>query len=111
MVKHLAFNEFDMAGIANAVNRYKEAGLRANYSIEEKVAGVVRIVFENPITRDGSLVVFDVHKVAKPGWFGDKAHWVVQLFSKEPGADTPTKHGCVRGKTQGPRSISSQKSI
>jgi hypothetical protein len=101
MVKHLPFSEFDMAGISNAVGRYKEAGLRADYNIAEKAAGIVRIVFENPTTPDGSLIVFDVHKVARPGWLvGDKAHWVVQLSSKQPGTKIIEQHGCVTGKTQ-----------
>ncbi|MBX9773980.1 MAG: hypothetical protein K2Y71_06160 [Xanthobacteraceae bacterium] len=100
MAKHLPFNEFDIAGITNAVSRYKGAGLRADYNIDEKAAGIVRIVFENPMAQDGSLVVFDIHKVARPGWFGDKAHWVVQLSSKQVETNALTKHGCVRGQTQ-----------
>ena len=44
-------------------------------------------------------MVFDLHKIARPGWFGDKAHWIVQLSSKEPGTESE-KHGCVTGKTQ-----------
>ena len=52
MAKHLAFNEFDMAGITNVVSRYKSAGLRADYDIADKAAGMVRIVFENPMRRE-----------------------------------------------------------
>jgi hypothetical protein len=100
MVEHLQFNEFDMAGVTNAVSRYEEAGLRADYNITDRGAGVVSIVFENPMTRDGSLVIFDIHKVARPRWFGKKAHWVVQLSSKHLGVEAPTKHGCVEGSTQ-----------
>jgi hypothetical protein len=87
-------------GFPGTLNRYKAAGLRADYNIDQKAAGIVRVVFENPMTRDGSLVVFDVHKVARPGWLGDRAHWVVQLSSKQSGVGTLTQHGCVAGKTQ-----------
>ncbi|MPZ37243.1 MAG: hypothetical protein GEU95_04140 [Rhizobiales bacterium] len=99
MAKHLGFNDYDIAGITNAITRYKSAGLRADYDITDKAAGVVRIVLENPVSRDGSLVVFDVHKVGRRGWFRDKANWVVQLASKQPGTDLQ-QHGCVSGTMQ-----------
>jgi hypothetical protein len=98
MAKHLPFNEFDMSGVTNAVNRYKAAGLRADYSIEGKDAGIVSIVFENPVKGDGSLVVFEVHKLTRPGWIGEKAWWVVQLWSRSTNGDD--KRGCVCGKMQ-----------
>ena len=98
-VKHLPFGDFDMAGVTNLVSQYKAAGLCADYDISEKTAGVVKIIFDNPI-KQNSAVVFEIHKVARPGWFGDKAHWVVQLFSKEADAAALQKHGCAFGKTQ-----------
>jgi hypothetical protein len=100
MAKHLPFNEFDLSGITNAVNRYKGAGLEPDYSLEGKAGGVVSIMMRNPMTRDGSLVGFEVHKLARPGWFGDKAWWVVQLYSKSAESETVEKRGCVTGKTQ-----------
>ena len=86
--------------MTTAVTRYKAAGLRADYSLADMANGVVRIVFENPMMPDETLVVFDIHKVARPGWFGNKAPWVVQLASKPPYTDNIVKHGCVRGTTQ-----------
>ena len=52
------------------------------------------------MTGDGSLVVFEVHKLTRPGWFGEKAWWVVQLWSKSPDGDGDEKRGCVSGKIQ-----------
>jgi hypothetical protein len=98
MIKHLPFNEFDMSAITNAVSRYKDAGLLADYNIEKKAAGVVSILFENPTTRDGSLVVFEVHKLAGRGWFGVRARWVVQLRSRRAEGATTEKQGCVAGR-------------
>ncbi|MGY2938847.1 hypothetical protein ACVWZ6_008449 [Bradyrhizobium sp. GM6.1] len=98
MIEHLSFNEFDMAGITNAVSRYKSAGLRADYDISEKASGVVRIALDNPIAQDGSIAIFEIHKVARSGWLGKKAGWVVQLFSQSPGSNE-NKHGCVGEKT------------
>jgi hypothetical protein len=98
-IRHLAFGPSDVDGVTRAVNAFKTAGLRADTSIDQMAGGIVRLVFEHP-TRDGSLVVFDIHKLARSGWFGDKTHWVVQLWSKQPGADAPQQHGCVAGKTQ-----------
>jgi hypothetical protein len=99
MIEHLPFNEFDMSAITNAVDRYKAAGLRADYN-EQKAAGVISILLENPTTRDGSLVVFEVHKLARATWFGQRALWVVQLWSQPPGGKTAEKRGCVTGKMQ-----------
>src|SRR5262245_55494175 len=100
MVKHLPFNEFDMCAVTNAVNRYKGAGLWADYNIEQKAAGVVGIVLENPMTRDGSLTVFEVHKLARPAWFGKRAMWVVGLWLQPPGSALGETRGWVTGKTQ-----------
>jgi hypothetical protein len=100
MVKHLPFNEFDMSAITNVVNRYKGAGLRADYNMARKVAGVVSIVLEDPMKRDGSLAVFEVHKLARPTWFGNRAWWVVQLWSQSVQSRMAEKRGCVTGKTQ-----------
>ena len=100
MVKHLPFKEFDMCAITNAVNRYKGAGLWADYNLEQKAGGVVSIVLENPMMRDGSLVVFEVHKLARPTWFGQRALWVVQLWSRPPGSKAAETRGCVTGKIQ-----------
>ena len=99
MAKHLPFSEFDMAGITTAVNRYKSAGLRADYDIQDKAAGVVKIALENPMSRDGSFVFFEIHKLTRPGWLGEKAWWVIQLWSKGLD-DVSKKHGCVSGRTQ-----------
>ena len=100
MVKHLPFNEFDMCAITNAVNRYKGAGLWADYDVEQKAAGVVSIALENPMTRDGSLALFEVHKLARPAWFGERAMWVVQLWSQPAGSKAVETRGWVTGKTQ-----------
>jgi len=100
MPKHLPITEFDMSGIYVAVNRYKSAGLKADYSVEQRTAGIVTIVLENPMTRDGSIAAFEIHKLARPGWFGEKAWWVIQLCSKSPGASQFERRGCVSAKTQ-----------
>ncbi len=99
MVEHLPFNEFDMAGVTNTVERLKNTGLYTDYSDDDKEAGIVKIGFENPVTRDGSLVLFVIHKVARPGSSVIRLGWVVQLCSKLPGAEK-INHGCVKGVTQ-----------
>ncbi len=99
--KHLPYTDFDIAGIVSAVNRYKEAGLRADYDPRQKAEGLVRVIFANPIRQDGSFVAFDVHKLAaRRGWFGDKAYWVIQLWSREPDGVFEMR-GCVSGAVQG----------
>jgi hypothetical protein len=61
---------------------------------------VVSIVLENPMAGDGSLALFEVHKLARPTWFGQRALWVVQLWSQPPGSKAAETRGCVTGKTQ-----------
>jgi hypothetical protein len=98
MIKHLPFNEFDMCAITNAVSRFKGEGHLADYNIEQRAAGVVSILFENPTTRDGSSAVFEVHKLVRRGWFGVRARWVVQLWSRRAGSATAEKQGCIAGR-------------
>jgi hypothetical protein len=96
MADHLPFNDFDMAGVTNLVTLYKGAGLQANCSIEEKDKGIVRIAFQYP---DGLIVVFDIHKIAKSGFFRKKPHWVIQLHSQAPSQELK-RQGCVSAVTQ-----------
>jgi hypothetical protein len=49
------------------------------------------------MTRDGSVALFEIHKIAHKGWFGRKAYWVVQLYSQLPSGDV-VKMGCVSEK-------------
>lgn len=100
MVKHLSFTEFDMAAVTNTVNRYKSAGLNANYNLDQRDRGIVAIAFENPVHRDGSTVLFEIHKLARKGWLREKAHWVVQIYSQNAGESDFAKHGCSFGSTQ-----------
>ena len=101
MTAHLPFNEFDMAGITNAVSRYKSAGLRADYSIDKKgCRRIVLIALENPVTRDGSIAIFEIHKVTRPSFSGRKAWWVVQMFSRDSDTEATKQHGCVAAATQ-----------
>ena len=98
MLKYLPFNDFDMAGITNAVTRYKGEGLRSNFNIDLTAGGIVTVVFDDPVRLDGSLVEIHVHKLTRPGWFRDKPHWVVELFSW--GSAGARRHGCVVSTTQ-----------
>lgn len=98
MVKHLPFNEFDIAGVKNAIERYEKAGLWPEMNDECKADGVVALRINDPTGRTG-FVYFEVHKVARPGWFGDKAHWVVQLASQDVGTAIE-RRGCVAAPNQ-----------
>ena len=98
--KHLPFNDFDMAGVTSAVTRYKSAGLCSDYNIEQKNEGIVRIRFENPVRKDGSFAIFELHKLARRGLLRKKAHWVVQMHSQRDGAAPTVPHGCAWGSIQ-----------
>lgn len=97
MAKHLRFSAFDMAGITTTVRRYRKAGLKPEYNADDKERGIVSIRFKNP-HGTGSFVYFKIHKLARPGWLGEKAHWVIQLCSQD-GVDIEPR-GCVTASTQ-----------
>lgn len=99
-VEHLPFNEFDMAGITTAVTRYKSAGLWADFNVEARERGVVRITLENPVKRDGSFALFELHKLARRGFLRKKVYWVIQMYSQQGKTAVPVPHGCVFGTTQ-----------
>ena len=50
--------------------------------------------------RDGSEVMFEIHKLTRPGWFREKPWWVVQLWSKASADGEVEKRGCVAAKMQ-----------
>ena len=98
MRKHLPFDDLDMSGIRDAVHRYKKAGVHADNSTHQKREGIVRIAFANPYQRDGSIVIFELHKLAQHTFFREQAYWVVQLFSQAP-EESVIKRGCVAADT------------
>jgi hypothetical protein len=97
--EHLPCNDFDVAGIRAVISRYKTAGLRANIDIQHKNSGIIRIIFDNPIKRDGSAAMFELHKLARRTLFRKKSRWVVQMYSAENDGQIPMPHGCVVGAT------------
>jgi len=99
-VDHLPLNEFDLAGVTAAVNRYQSVGLKADYDFRCRNDGIAVISFENPMRQDGSIAIFDVHKIARQGFLRTRAYWVVQLYSKITEGAVAMPHGCVYGSTQ-----------
>lgn len=99
ILEHRPFNEFDMAGVIELVNRYKAAGLDADQNVDNKERGVVRVAFENPVSRDGSIVIFDVHKLSRRKFAFRRVHWIVQLCSRDS-SGVFKQHGCVAAPTQ-----------
>jgi hypothetical protein len=97
MFKHLTLNEFDMVGVSNAIKRYEDSGLAPDCELRSREEGKIWIKIINPMMPD-TFAIFALHKLAKPGWFKDKAHWVIQLSSQdENGIRT---RGCVAASTQ-----------
>ena len=97
-MKHLPFNEADLAGVTNTVNRYKNVGLKVCCTTEKKLDGFVTVAFENPVTLE-SFVVFQVHKLARKAWFRKRPYWQIQLYSRELDSEEATKRGCVSADT------------
>lgn len=100
MPEHAPINEYDMALVTNCVTRYKAAGLESNYDVEDRQKGIVRIIMENPVRRDGSIVILEIHKLMRSGVIFRKTHWVVQLYSASDHIQPLRAHGCSFGNTQ-----------
>lgn len=100
MINYLPYNDFDIAGIRAALERYTAAGLPASCDDSNAKRGIVTITMLNPTRRDGSYAAFGINKIAHRGWFGSKAYWVVQMYSLADRTSQMVAHGCAYGKTQ-----------
>jgi len=97
---HLAFNDFDMSAVTDKVTKCKRDTLSADYDIEKKEEGIVSIQIDHPIKRDGTFVIYEIHKVGRKRFVGHKVYWLVQLYSKDSQHSKPVTHGCSFGETQ-----------
>ena len=97
---HLPFNDFDMAGVTNKVSDAKNDGLIADFDTTRKEQGIVSIAVENWRDRNGSFVIFEIHKVGKKRFIGHRVSWIVQLYFKETRDSEPVKHGCSNADKQ-----------
>ena len=98
-IGRLKINSFDLAAITNDVDNWRSHGKHASCDITRSQEGVATVCLENLAAADGSLMVFEIHKLGKRGLLRNKAFWVVQLYSAV-GPDGPFEgRGCVWGKT------------
>lgn len=96
---HASINDYDLAAITNEVNIWKKHKKYGDYDISGKVSGVAVLALENIAAGDGSIMIFEIHKVSKKGFLRRKTGWIVQLYSKSASDSEPTKHGCVSAST------------
>ncbi|WP_299606100.1 hypothetical protein [uncultured Tateyamaria sp.] len=96
---HTSINDYDLAAITNEVNEWKKHNKYGDYDISGKASGVVVLALENIAAGDGSIMIFEIHKVSRKGLLRRKTGWIVQLYSKSAPKSEPTRHGCVSGST------------
>ncbi|MBT4932883.1 MAG: hypothetical protein HOJ87_05825 [Rhodospirillaceae bacterium] len=89
-----------MAAITNKIADAKRDGLAADYDLSRSDDGIISLAIENWRDRNGSFVIFEIHKVGKKRIIGHRVSWVVQLYFKENKNAQPVKHGCSLAKTQ-----------
>ena len=97
-IQRLNINDFDLAAITNEVNDWKSHGKFASYDISQRHQGLAWICLENLAAADGSIMVFEIHKLGSKRLFRTKAFWVIQLFSALYLDGPVERHGCVLGK-------------
>ena len=96
---HTSINDYDTTAITNEVNEWKKHNKYGNYDLSNKASGVAVLALENIVADDGSIMIFEIHKVSKKGFLRRKIGWIVQLYSKSSPDDDPIKHGCVSAST------------
>ena len=95
----MKINGFDLAAITNDVDDWRSHGKYASCDTTRTHEGVATVSLENLAAGDGSLMVFEIHKLGKRGLVHTRSFWVVQLYSAV-GPDGPlARRGCVWGKT------------
>lgn len=99
-MSQLSYNDFDLAAVTNFVSDAKRDGLKADYDLSKKENGVVSVVCENWKRRDGSYVIFEIHKIGKARLLGHRVSWIVQLYDRQTRESVPVKKGCVSGDKQ-----------
>ena len=98
-IRRLPINDFDVAAIHHDVDNWQSHGKFASYDITGRQQGIARVGLENLAAGDGSLMVFEIHKLGKRGFLWTKAFWVVQLYSAVDPDGPLDRRGCVWGKT------------
>ena len=97
-IQRLPISDFDLSAITHDVEKWQTHGKFASYDITRRREGVAKIFLENLAAEDGSLMIFEIHKLGRKGLFRMKAFWVVQLYSALDTNGSLERHGCVWGK-------------
>ena len=79
----IPYNEFDMAAITDKIKLFNKAGLRAHYDSKKREEGIVSIITQNPINMDGTLLIYEIHKVGKEKLIGKEVIWIIRLLTQE----------------------------
>ena len=98
-IRRLSISDFDLAAITHDVDNWQSHGKFGAYDITERRRGVARVCLENLATADGSLMVFEIHKLGRKRFLRTRAFWVVQLYSTRDAEGTLERRGCVWGRT------------
>ena len=98
-IRRLKINRFDLAAITHDVDNWRSHGRYASCDLARTEEGVATVSLENLAAGDGSLMVFEIHKLGKRGLVRNKAFWVVQLYSAIGPDEHLDRRGCVWGKT------------
>ncbi|WP_420336254.1 hypothetical protein [Roseibium sp.] len=93
----LPINDYDLAAITNEVSVWKSEGYFAEYDIEHRRGGLATLSLENIFLFDGSITIYEIHKIGRKGFLGKKSRWVIQLNSVYPYSRELVQHGCITG--------------
>ena len=72
-----------MAAITDKIKLFNNAGLTAHYDSKKREEGIVSIITQNPINMDGTLLIYEIHKVGKQKLIGKEVIWIIRLLTQE----------------------------
>lgn len=94
MLKYLPWSSADLESVERALKRYRTAGLETNFNLDRYDEGIVTVSQIDTKTAAAPLVMFEIHKLERPGASG-RPHWVVQIRSIDGRTQALKQHGCV----------------
>ena len=99
-MQYSAFNDFDMVAIQDKINLFKKDNLSAKYDDSKREKGIVSLKVDHPMKRDGTFIIYEIHKTEIKRFIGKKNIWLVQIYSQQSSSSKLNKIGCCSGKSQ-----------
>ncbi len=99
-MEYSPFNTFDMVAVSDKISLFRKDNLSVECDDSKKEKGIVSLKVEHPMKRDGTFIIYEIHKTEIKRFIGKKNIWLVQIYSQQSSSSKLTKIGCCSGKSQ-----------